>query len=216
MNTRLNMLTSMLALAALLLSMGCDSQNANSEPPDQPPAARAEEAKAPEANAADDSADKPGGGEALATFEQMDARKPVPLTPMMANHQLENMRDHLLAVQQIIEAAAEEDFEGINKAAQKIGSSPQMAQMCNHMGAGADGFTELALGFHETADGIIEAAEEEDYGAVMSALGDTLNTCNSCHAQFKQQVVSEEAWSQKTGMGVGGGTQQMHHGGDHH
>ena len=36
--------------------------------------------------------------EAHASLEEMDTRVAVPLLPMMANHQKQNMRDHLLAV----------------------------------------------------------------------------------------------------------------------
>ncbi len=205
-------------LGALLLSGGCDTPDTTSVESEEPPKAEAEEASSAEEPASEpESAATPGASEAMTEFHEMDGRKPVPLTPMMANHQRQNMRDHLVAIEQIVGAAAQKDFDGIEKAAEKIGSSPEMAQMCNHMGAGADGFTELALGFHETADGIIEAAEGEDYDGVMSALGDTINTCTSCHAQYKQKIVTEEVWAQKTGMGApSGGAQQMHHGGGHH
>ena len=90
----------------------------------------------------------------------MDTRVAVPLLPMMANHQKQNMRDHLLAVQEIILAAGRQDFAGVEKAASRIGYSPQMGQMCTHMGAGATGFTEQALAFHHTADAIGAAAQQ--------------------------------------------------------
>ena len=46
---------------------------------------------------------------ATAALDDMDKRAPVPLLPMMANHQKQNMRDHLLAVQEIVVALAIED-----------------------------------------------------------------------------------------------------------
>ena len=128
-------------------------------------------------------------------LDGMDTRKPVPLLPMMAQHQKQNMRDHLVAVQEIVLAAASDDFAAIEKATTRIGTSPQMAQMCTHMGAGAPGFTEQALGFHRTADSIAAAAAKKDRKAVLAALGKTLATCTGCHATWKQAVVDEQAFS---------------------
>jgi hypothetical protein len=120
----------------------------------------------------------------------MDTRSPVPLLPMMANHQ-----------QEIVMAAAGGDFVGIERAAARIGYSEQMGQMCTHMGAGAPGFTEAALEFHHTADTIVSAARQHDLAAVMGALGSTLQTCTGCHASFRQEVVDEATWNRVTSMG---------------
>jgi cytochrome c556 len=129
----------------------------------------------------------------------MDTRVDVPLLPMMAQHQKQNMRDHLAAVQQIVAAIAANDFDGIARAAATIGYSEQMGRMCNHMGAGAPGFTEQALRFHHTADRISEAARARDTAGVLSALDATLATCTGCHAVFKQRVVDEATWTSLVG-----------------
>lgn len=135
---------------------------------------------------------------ASAALDAMDTRKPVPLLPMMASHQKQNMRDHLVAVQQIVLALADDDFTAVEKAASRIASSPQMAQMCTHMGAGAPGFTEQALGFHQSADAITLAATKKNKKAVLAALGNTLTTCTACHETWKQAVVDEKTWSEAT------------------
>lgn len=142
---------------------------------------------------------------AHASLDGMDTRVPVPLLPMMANHQKQNMRDHLLAVQEIVLAAGREDFAGIQSAVKRIGFSPQMGQMCSHMGAGAKGFTEQALAFHHTADSIGAAARQHDRGAVMKALGATLQACTGCHETFRQRVVDETTWSRLTSTAAPGG-----------
>jgi hypothetical protein len=131
-------------------------------------------------------------------LDRMDTRAPVPLLPMMAHHQKQNMRDHLVAVQEIVAALASDDFAGVERAAGRIGFSEQMGQMCAHMGAGAPGFTELALSFHHTADGISAAARERNPTKVMTELSATLQICTSCHAAWKQQVVDEPTWTQLT------------------
>lgn len=135
---------------------------------------------------------------AQAALDTMDTRVAVPLLATMANHQKQNMRDHLLAVQEIVVAAGRDDFAGIERAARRIGFSPQMGQMCTHMGAGAPGFTEQALAFHHTADAISASARQHDRAAVMSALGATLQACTGCHETFRQRVVDQATWTRLT------------------
>ena len=140
----------------------------------------------------------PAPSAAYESLEKMDTRAPVPLLPMMANHQKQNMREHLLAVQDIVAALGTDDFAAIEKASRRLGFSEQMGQMCTHMGAGAPGFTEQALAFHHTADRIGDAAKKHDRKTVLAEFSATLQTCTSCHAAWKQQVVDEPTWTRLT------------------
>jgi len=172
---------SLLLSASIAFLCGCSRDR---PPPPPPPAASAPVA---------------GKGSAPGELlDRMDTRAPVPLVPMMANHQKQNMRDHLAAVQEIVAAVAANDFPAIEKAAGRIGYSEQMGMMCQHMGAGAPGFTEAALRFHHTADTIAEAARQKDAQGVLAALTATLSTCTNCHAAFKQQVVDDATWASMT------------------
>jgi hypothetical protein len=137
---------------------------------------------------------------ATAQLEVLDKRKPVPLLPMMANHQKQNMREHLDAVQGIVTALAANDFAAVEESARRIGYSEQMGTMCTHMGAAAEGFTPQALQFHRTADTIAEAARRKDTAGVFAALSATLTTCTACHATWKQQVVDEATWTKLAGQ----------------
>ena len=130
----------------------------------------------------------------------MDPRTAVPLTPRMAEHQKQNMRDHLRAVQEIVTGLGTSDWPAVEAAAARLGSSPQSAMMCEHMGAGAEGFTERGLAFHTTADGLGLAAGAQDREAVLSALSATLGACTSCHESYRQEVVSESDYQAKTGQ----------------
>lgn len=123
-------------------------------------------------------------------LDKLDQRRPVPLLPEMAAHQKENMREHLEAVQEVVAAAAVSDFSKVASSAKRLGFSESMGRMCEHMGAGAPGFTEQALAFHHTADEIVIAATRQDGPAVLAALSKTLSACTSCHATFKQQPVA--------------------------
>jgi cytochrome c556 len=123
-----------------------------------------------------------------------DTRQPIPLPAMMAEHQKENMREHLAAIQAIVAAIGRDDMDAVAKAAARIGYSEAMGQMCEHMGAAAPGFTAMALDFHHTADTIGEAARRGDRAGVLSSLDRTLRACVGCHATYRQEVVDEETW----------------------
>ena len=131
-------------------------------------------------------------------LDRLDLRAKVALLPMMANHQKQSMRDHLVAVQEIVAGLSRKDFSVIERASSRMGFSEKMGQMCSHMGEGASGFTDQALRFHHTADTITSAARKRDPEAVLAALTSTLLTCTSCHAAWKQHVVDEQAWQQRS------------------
>ena len=165
-------------MKALAVLLGVAMVACRTEQHREPPASPSSSALAPTSRAS--SADE---------LDRLDQRQPLPLLPMMANHQKENMREHLAVVQQVVAATATGDFAKVVQAAQRIGYSDAMGQMCEHMGAGAPGFTELALAFHHSADRIVAAARHEDAAAVLGALGETLATCTACHATYKQKLV---------------------------
>ena len=136
---------------------------------------------------------------AHAELDAMDPRTAVPLQPMMAWHQKRNMMDHLEALGQITEGLAKEDWEVVQAGAKRLESSPSMASMCEHMGAGVPGFTDLALGMHIIADEIGPAAKKKDAKAVLAATARTIASCTGCHAAFKQQIVTKEEYEAATG-----------------
>jgi cytochrome c556 len=135
---------------------------------------------------------------AAETLDILDGRKPLPLVATMANHQKEDMRHHLVAVQEIVLALASHDLPAVERAAGRMGFTEEKGQMCTHMGAAAEGFTEQALAFHRTADRIATAARERNRVQVLEELGATLETCTSCHSTWKQQVVDEATWQKLT------------------
>ena len=195
-----------IALATTFAVAGCDRDQRTAESAE--PATPATSARATEATEATEVGSEPktepesvaetANMSAHEVLDSMDGRTPVPLQPMMAWHQKQNMMDHLVAIQEINSGVAAEDWPKVEAAAARIGSSPQMKTMCEHMGKGADGFTELALEFHSRADTIGKAAEARDRLAVIKATGHTLEACTSCHAAYKQQVVSADEWTRLT------------------
>lgn len=130
----------------------------------------------------------------------LDTRTPVPMTALMSHHQLMHMRNHLQAVQEIVAGLETGDFAAIEKAAAGIGYTEQMAMMCAHMGAGAKGFTDVAISFHRSADVVAEAARKLDARQVTTLLSQTLGHCVGCHATFRQQIVAPAEWERLTGQ----------------
>lgn len=157
----------------------------------RPPAAETEHTAGPVEAASADACD------AIQRLDALDPRRAVPLQPMMAWHQKQNMQEHLIAIQGITDGLAREDWDEIARSSARIGSSPEMQQMCEHMGAGAPGFTELALEFHRRADAIGRAAEARSVTAVLRATSDTLRTCTECHSTYRQEVVDAATWEER-------------------
>lgn len=144
-------------------------------------------------------------------LQALDPRTPVPLLPQMAWHQKQNMQDHLLVVQEVLAAVVRDDFEGAAKAAARMGLSDSMQQQCEHMGQGAPGFTERAIAFHKQADLVVSAARAGDRAGVLRELSSTITHCTSCHASFKQEVVSPAEWSARVGSDELPTPMGMHH-----
>jgi hypothetical protein len=133
-----------------------------------------------------------------------DTWSPLRLPAMMAEHQKQNMREHLAAVQAIIAALGRGHMGGVATASARIGYSQSMGQMCQHIGAATPGFTIMALNFHHTADGIGEAARQGDRAGVLTALDGTLQTCVGCHATYRQEIVDEATWKRLTAEAAAG------------
>ena len=144
-------------------------------------------------------AEAPTAATAANAAGMLDTRTPVPLLPMMAQHQKEQMRDHLLAIQEIIEATSREAWQEVETSAARIGYSESMAAMCEHMGAATPGFSDVALRFHQTADLIAEAARAHDAKSVLEKTAATVAVCTGCHAAYKQQIVDDDEWQRLTG-----------------
>jgi cytochrome c556 len=141
--------------------------------------------------AADEPAPAPTARHAMG----QDTRTPLPLTAMMANHQKQEMRDHLRVIQEITVALGQDDFDAILASASRITWSDQQAAMCEHMGAGAPGFADRGEQFHRTADGIAEAARRRDHAGVEVAVGATLATCVGCHETYRQEIVDDDTFT---------------------
>ena len=105
--------------------------------------------------------------------------------PKQAQHQLMNMRNHVIAVQSIIDYLAKDEFD---KAAEvssaELGLTEEMKMMCSAFNNPQ--FEKLGLEFHHNADKMSEVFKTRDKNKSLTALAVTMNSCVTCHATFKQ------------------------------
>lgn len=116
----------------------------------------------------------------------MDERTSLNLAPQMAQHQLQNMRSHVVAVQTIIGLLASKDFDqAADVAHNQLGLTEEMRKMCTTMSDNKD-FNKLGLAFHQSADQLGETLKTKDMKKSLEALHTTMNYCVQCHSTFRQ------------------------------
>jgi cytochrome c556 len=114
-----------------------------------------------------------------------DNRISLNLPPMKAQHQLKNMRGHVVAIQSIINFLSKDEFEkAADIASSQLGLTEEMRMMCSSFGN--DQFEKLGFDFHTSADKMAEVLKTKDKNKSLAALSKTMNYCVTCHATFKQ------------------------------
>ncbi len=115
----------------------------------------------------------------------LDKRISLNLNAKQKNHQLKNMRSHLLAVQSIISLLATDQFDEASLVAySELGSTTEMKLMCASFGD--ENFEKLGLEFHSAADKMSETFKQGNKDESLKALSSTMNSCIKCHATYKQ------------------------------
>src|SRR5512141_373003 len=116
----------------------------------------------------------------------MDERTPLHLAPQMAQHQLQNMRSHVVAMRSIVGLLAAGDFDkAADVAHNQLGLTEEMKMMCTTMSDNQD-FSKLGLAFHQSADRLGDTLKSKDMKKSLEALQTTMNYCVECHATFRQ------------------------------
>lgn len=133
--------------------------------------------------------DMPGGpmhgGRMMGGQMMDDARTPLNLPPMMAQHQKANMREHLKAVNEIVRYIGTKDFAMASTTAhEKLGLTAQMKQMCDNMPN--ETFRTMALDFHQSGDALADVLKTKDTDKSLKALDTVLTKCTACHEMFRQ------------------------------
>jgi len=126
----------------------------------------------------------------LPTFAQ-DTRTKVDFPPMMQEHMMANMRDHLLALQTITQQLSTQQFEAAaDTAEQRLGMSSMDKHGAAHMGKLMP--KEMAMigtDMHHAASrfALVARDAEVDGGLekAFGALSEVMQQCVACHSSYK-------------------------------
>ncbi|CCQ75415.1 hypothetical protein [Magnetospira sp. QH-2] len=131
---------------------------------------------------------------ASAATAQDDTRELVKLPEMMQQHMMSNMRDHLLALDEILGLLAEgKNTQAGELAEQRIGMSSLTLHGADHMGPYMpEGMRAAGTEMHRRASRFALAAQEAEldqtYEAqqkVFAALQGITENCNACHMGYR-------------------------------
>ncbi|GAB4346490.1 MAG: hypothetical protein Kow006_05050 [Gammaproteobacteria bacterium] len=136
----------------------------------------------------------------LATFglavadAQPDSRRLVELPPMMQEHMLGNMRDHLRALEEVLSKLAKGEIDEAGWLAEKrIGMSSLEMHGASHMAPYMpEGMRAIGTEMHRATSRFAKAAQEaelensqESRRKLFSALQAILTQCNACHSAYR-------------------------------
>lgn len=120
-----------------------------------------------------------------------DGRKTVQLPDKMREHMLSNMRDHLLALEEITRYLANEQYdEAADVAESRLGMSSLGLHGASHLGK----FMPKEMGaiganMHRAASRFALAAQDAELegglGKAFSALSEVMQQCVACHSGYK-------------------------------
>lgn len=122
-----------------------------------------------------------------------DASVLVNMPAMMQAHMRANMRDHLLAINEIQAALAQGRYgDAAGIAEQRLGMSSLKAHGAAHMaGFMPEGMQAIGTGMHHAASRFAliaqDAAVSRDLASTLAALSEVTGQCVACHAGYRLQ-----------------------------
>jgi hypothetical protein len=120
-----------------------------------------------------------------------DGRVAIEMPGMMRAHMLANMRDHLLAIQEIQASLAAGKYEASADIAEnRLGMSSLQSHGASHMaGFMPKGMQEAGTAMHQAASRFAlvaqNAAVTRDLPRALGALSDVTANCVACHAGYR-------------------------------
>ena len=132
----------------------------------------------------------------LGVAQAQDAREAVKLPPMMREHMLGNMRDHLLTLNQILGDVADGNFDAAGKIAEsRLGMSSLTYHDAEHMAPFMPKpMQDMGTAMHRAASRLVIVLQDasvtpnaEALHKVAGSLHDVTTACTSCHAAYRLQ-----------------------------
>ena len=116
-----------------------------------------------------------------------DARRLVQLPEMMQQHMMSNMRDHLVAINEILINMANGNFEEAAEIAEhRLGMSSLESHGASHMAMFMpEGMRQAGTAMHKAASRFAIKAQEEEVLPAYNALSEVTSACVACHAGYR-------------------------------
>jgi cytochrome c556 len=128
-------------------------------------------------------------GLCLSAYANEDKRQFVSMPKMMQNHQLANMRDHLMAINEILFNMGKNDLDKAAEIAEaRLGMSSLSTHGASHMAQiMPKEMSAIGSSMHKAASRFALIAEEGDALPAYKALQEVTAACVACHAGYKTQ-----------------------------
>lgn len=120
-----------------------------------------------------------------------DDRQMVELPDMMVEHMLSNMRDHLLALEEITRKLSTQDYDAAAEIAEnRLGMSSLKSHGASHMAKFMpEGMRAIGTNMHRAASRFALAAKDAELegglNKAFAALSQVMQQCVACHAAFR-------------------------------
>ena len=116
-----------------------------------------------------------------------DSRKLVELPEMMQQHMMSNMRDHLVAINEILLHLGNKDMDRASEIAeQRLGMSSLGTHGASHMATlMPEGMRQAGTSMHKNASRFALKAQEGDLFPAYKILSDVTSSCVACHSAYR-------------------------------
>ena len=116
-----------------------------------------------------------------------DPRQLVKLPEMMQQHMMSNMRDHLVAINEIlINMASGQPDKAAEIAESRLGMSSLESHGANHMARFMpEGMRQAGTSMHRAASRFALKAQEGDVLSAYNALSEVTSACVACHSGYR-------------------------------
>jgi hypothetical protein len=111
----------------------------------------------------------------------------VQLPEMMQQHMLSNMRDHLVAIDEILVKLANGELDGAADIAEsRLGMSSLEAHGASHIAKFMpEGMRSAGTGMHKAASRFALKAQEGDLLSTYKAISEITSACVACHSGYR-------------------------------
>jgi hypothetical protein len=116
-----------------------------------------------------------------------DSRQLVELPEIMQQHMMSNMRDHLVAINEILINMANDQLEQAAAVAEsRLGMSSLESHGASHMAKFMpEGMREAGTSMHRAASRFARKVEEEEILPAYNALSEITSACVACHTGYR-------------------------------